>query len=72
VAERLISANVLLPLDFAKYPTLFMAFNNMLLGYINLAPLYQQTFHIDLFSEAEISKAEELFVHFAQGVLVSP
>ena len=50
-------------------PSEFMAFNNIMLGYINLAAMHAETLGVDPFSAQAIADESQLLRHFAHALM---
>jgi hypothetical protein len=50
-------------------PSEFMAFNNIMLGYINLAALHAETLGVDPFAAAAVADEAELLRRFGEALM---
>ncbi len=62
-------ASAALSAEALLIPSEFMAFNNIMLGYINLAGLHQDTLGVDPFAPVEVAAEAELLRRFGSTLL---
>lgn len=69
VRARMLASRSLGGIEAARLPSYFMAFNNIMLGYVNLAELHADTLDVDPFAPGVVAEEMDLLALFGEAIL---